>query len=127
MLFADLMDLVLPAACAGCAEPSRTALCGPAARRSTAPAGPHQTGSRSRPGLPPTYALAAYAGSLRRVILQYKEEHRHELTTGARRAPREGRDATARRVDAAGVLVPVPATAAAARRTPRRPHPDGSP
>ncbi|MFG2038406.1 ComF family protein [Dactylosporangium sp. NPDC048998] len=76
-----LIDLVLPATCAGCDEPSARALCGPC-RDALEAAIPQRTRPDPEPaGLPPTFALAAYAGSLRRAVVQYKEENRHELTS----------------------------------------------
>lgn len=67
-----LVDLVLPAACAGCTAPGpvlcpdcRAALAGPAA-----PAPPHPAPS----GLPPPFAVAGYAGVVRTLLLAYKEE-----------------------------------------------------
>ncbi|HTJ35632.1 MAG TPA: phosphoribosyltransferase family protein [Dactylosporangium sp.] len=113
-VFEGLVDLVLPATCAGCDEPSARALCA-ACRVALAEALPQRTRPDPEPvGLPPTYALAAYAGAMRRAIVQYKEENRHELTGAlggllarvVRRAAPGG----------AVVLVPVPATAAAVRR-----------
>ncbi|MGI5245323.1 ComF family protein [Dactylosporangium sp. CA-139066] len=109
-----LVDLVLPATCAGCDEPSVRALCEPC-RVALAEARPQRTRPDPEPaGLPPTYALAAYAGALRRAIVQYKEENRHELTG----ALGELLARVAARAVPAGpvVLVPVPATAAAIRR-----------
>lgn len=116
MLLTDLLDLVLPATCAGCDEPATGPLCAPC-RAALAAARPGRTRPVPEPpGLPPTFALAAYAGSLRRMIIQYKERNRHELT------PVLG--GLLGRVVAAAVppgggpltLVPVPATSAAARR-----------
>jgi predicted amidophosphoribosyltransferase len=116
MLLADLMDLVLPATCAGCEEPSSGALCGPC-REALHAARPQRTRPEPEPaGLPATYALAAYAGALRRAILQYKEENRHELTTvlGGLLAAVVRR--SLRGWSGPVLLVPVPATAAAARK-----------
>jgi predicted amidophosphoribosyltransferase len=109
-----LVDLVLPATCAGCDEPSARALCEPC-RAAMAQARPQPTRPDPEPaGLPPTYALAAYAGALQRVIVQYKEENRHELTgaLGGLLARVVARAVPAGPV----VLIPVPATAAAIRR-----------
>ncbi|MER7002416.1 phosphoribosyltransferase family protein [Dactylosporangium sp. NPDC000555] len=76
-----LIDLVLPATCAGCDEPSARVLCGPC-RDAFEAAIPQRTRPDPEPaGLPPTFALAVYAGSLRRAVVQYKEENRHELTS----------------------------------------------
>src|SRR5262249_51825902 len=78
--FAALVDLVLPAPCAGCATDG---VAGPlctecvAALASVQPqrvwAGPVTS------GLPRTYALAAYGGALRSALLHYKERGRHAL------------------------------------------------
>ncbi|WP_238015233.1 ComF family protein [Dactylosporangium sp. AC04546] len=80
MFLADLVDLVLPAVCAGCEEPARGALCGPC-RAALRAASPQRTRPDPEPqGMPVTYALAAYAGSVRGALLQYKEKGRRELT-----------------------------------------------
>jgi len=118
VFLADLVDLVLPAACAGCGEAQGTAgaLCRPC-RVALHGARPQRTRPDPEPpGLPATYALAAYAGALRGAIVQYKEENRHELipVLGGLLASVVHRSLGGR----AGpvLLVPVPATAAAARR-----------
>ncbi|MER7275539.1 phosphoribosyltransferase family protein [Dactylosporangium sp. NPDC000244] len=61
-----------------------------------------------------TFALAAYAGAVRRAIVQYKEKNRHELSgvLGAQL----GRVVDRAVAGGPVVLVPVPATAAAVRR-----------
>jgi predicted amidophosphoribosyltransferase len=81
-LAADLADLVLPGACAGCAAervPLRFGVCRECAAAlealtpfATAPVPPP-------PGLPPCTALGAYGGPLRGVLLAYKEKGRHRL------------------------------------------------
>ncbi|BCB85026.1 phosphoribosyltransferase family protein [Phytohabitans suffuscus] len=116
--WAGLVDLVLPAACAGCGAeriPLRYGVCAPCAAGleslrpgSTAP-------TPVPPGLPPCTALGVYDGVLRDVLLGYKERGRHGLAVplGALLA-----DVVAASVGGArgGVLlVPVPATAKAAR------------
>lgn len=115
-MLADLLDLVLPATCAGCDDPARGPLCEPC-RVALAAARPGRTRPVPEPpGLPPVYALAAYAGSVRRMLIQYKERNRHELTPvlGGLLA---GVVLTATAGSGGPVtLVPVPATAAAARR-----------
>ncbi|MET7393554.1 hypothetical protein ABZS66_08685 [Dactylosporangium sp. NPDC005572] len=79
MFLADLVDLVLPAACAGCEQPARGPLCGPC-RAAFHAAVPQRTRPDPEPpGMPPAYALAAYAGSMRAALLQYKEKGRREL------------------------------------------------
>ncbi|MEV0132877.1 hypothetical protein AB0H83_30990 [Dactylosporangium sp. NPDC050688] len=133
-MLADLLDLVLPATCAGCDEPARGPLCEPC-RVALAAAKPGRTRPVPEPpGLPPVYALAAYAGSVRRMLIQYKERNRHELTPalggllarvvltavtapGGTAAPgSSGAFQAAAGFGGAVTLVPVPATAAAARR-----------
>jgi predicted amidophosphoribosyltransferase len=114
---AALFDLVLPAACAGCGSPGSAAplctdcvaaLCGVTPQRVRPDPEP--------PGLPRTYALAAYGGALRSALLDYKEHGRHGLA-----APLGDRLAAVvlrglRGGSGPVLLVPVPATAAAARR-----------
>jgi predicted amidophosphoribosyltransferase len=110
-----LLDLVLPVDCPGCDEPgaART-LCGPCAA-ALASATPRRVRPEpAPPGLPRCVALAAYAGTLRGALLAYKERGRHALAR-----PLGERLADVVTV-AAGprspvLLVPVPATAAAAR------------
>jgi predicted amidophosphoribosyltransferase len=113
---AGLVDLVLPASCAGCdavgGPPGLCADCVAAlARAVPGRVRPHP----EPPGLPRCYALAAYDGALRAALLAYKEQGRRELAASLG-------DALAG-VVAAGLpgprpvlLVPVPATRAAARR-----------
>jgi predicted amidophosphoribosyltransferase len=116
VILTDLLDLVLPATCAGCDGPATGPLCEPC-RVALAGARPGRTRPVPEPpGLPPVFALAAYAGSVRRMLIQYKERNRHELTPvlGGLLA----RVVVAATPGLAGplTLVPVPATAAAARR-----------
>jgi predicted amidophosphoribosyltransferase len=115
---AGLVDLVLPAGCAGCGAervPLRYGVCAPCAEAlESLPPGP-TTPSPVPPGLPPCTALGAYDGVLRDVLLAYKERGRHGLAVplGALLA-----DVVADSVGGArgGVLlVPVPDTAKAAR------------
>ncbi|GID98186.1 ComF family protein [Amorphoplanes digitatis] len=116
-LGADLADLILPGACAGCGAervPLRLGVCAGCAAAlealtpfPTAPVPPP-------PGMPACTAVGAYEGALRGVLLAYKERGRHRLAgplgallavAVARAAPR-------------GVpvwLLPVPSTASAAR------------
>jgi predicted amidophosphoribosyltransferase len=112
-----LAELVLPAACAGCAAAigQREGLCADCAA-ALAAARPQRVRPQPEPaGLPRCVALAAYAGALREAILAYKERGRHTLAgpLGDRLA-----DVVATAVGAAPgpvLLVPVPATAAASR------------
>ncbi|WP_433224277.1 ComF family protein [Dactylosporangium sp. CS-047395] len=120
----SLLDLVLPATCAGCDEPAARALCDPclAALDRARPRATRPDPAPDR--MPPTYALAAYAGVLQRAVVQFKEENRHELAGAlggllGRVVDRAVAGAGAPAVAGAGapvVLVPVPSTAAAVRR-----------
>jgi predicted amidophosphoribosyltransferase len=112
-----LVDLVLPAECAGCAvsREHRGGLCSECAAALAAATPQRVQPEPAPPGLPRCTALAAYAGSLRGAILAYKERGRHTLAgpLGARLA-----DVTAAALGGRHgpvLLVPVPATAAAAR------------
>jgi predicted amidophosphoribosyltransferase len=117
MVLAELADLVLPGACAGCgAERVRLtygtcpACVGELESLRPRPARP----SPPPPGFPACVAVGPYAGPLRGALLAYKEKGRHRLARPlgtllagavATIAPR-GRPVT---------LIPVPSTAAARR------------
>ncbi len=119
---AGLLDLVLPADCAGCGGPAGwSGVCDGCLRALTgAPRAVRP--SPSPPGLPPCFAAAEYAGPVRGLILGYKERGRRALAGPLG-------DALARVVlaawpvrSAAGLdpmdplaLVPVPCTPAAIR------------
>jgi predicted amidophosphoribosyltransferase len=114
---AALVDLVLPAECAGCARGAdhRRGLCADC-DAALAAAQPRRVRPEPEPpGLPRCVALAAYAGSLRGAILAYKERGRHTL--GGPLGDRLADVVTAALGGAPGpvLVVPVPATAAAAR------------
>jgi predicted amidophosphoribosyltransferase len=116
--WAGLVDLVLPAGCAGCGAervPLRYGVCPPCAEALESLAPGPTAPTPTPPGLPPCTALGAYDGVLRDVLLGYKERGRHGLAVplGALLA-----DVVAASLGGApgGVLlVPVPATAKAAR------------
>ena len=112
-----LADLVVPADCAGCgaADRVRSPLC-PTCTSQLAPLRPAPTRpDPAPPGFPPCWALGPYADPLKALLLAYKERGRHALTGLLG-------DHLASVVAAAGpsvapvLLVPVPATAAAARQ-----------
>jgi len=112
---APVVDLVLPVRCAGCDRPAVGDLCDHCrsflAGLSPATVRPDP----APPGTPPCMAGAEYAGPLRALIVAYKERGRHRLATVLG-------ELLARVILAAEpaaermVLVPVPATATAARR-----------
>lgn len=121
-LLADLLDLTLPMTCAACAAPVTRAgpgalgcpVCPPCrAAVDGATAGPVRPVPPPA-GLPPCAAWAGYAGTLRDLVLAYKEREAWGLASllGAGLA-------AAVRVVSPGpgplILVPVPATAAAVR------------
>jgi predicted amidophosphoribosyltransferase len=114
-VLAALVDLVLPTTCGGCGV-AGTAWCD-GCDEQVASGGPVRVPpSPWLPDLPPVVAAGRYEGPLREAVNAYKEHGRHALAAvlGDRLAVavRAGVPASC-----AGVLlVPVPATAAAARR-----------
>src|SRR3954452_20014476 len=69
-----LLDLLLPVACAACGAPG-TAACPPCAATLDGPA--RLVWPRPTPvGMPPPFAVAAYAGAPRAFLLAYKEQGR---------------------------------------------------
>lgn len=70
----DLLDLLLGSTCVGCDRPGR-ALCPSCARSFDGPAFMAQP-DPAPPGLPPVWALAAYEGVVRSVLLAHKERGR---------------------------------------------------
>jgi predicted amidophosphoribosyltransferase len=121
-LGADLVDLVLPSACAGCGAervPLRFGACAACAAALEALT-PYETAPvPPPPGMPRCTAVGTYAGPLRGVLLAYKEKGRHRLAqplgsllaVAVARAVRRGGATPATPVR----LVPVPSTAAAVR------------
>jgi predicted amidophosphoribosyltransferase len=118
-VWADLADLVLPAECAGCAVAGATLRYGVcpgcvAALESLTPFPTRPT--PAPPGMPRCVALGGYDGVLREVLLGYKERGRHTLGRPLgvllARAVAEASGGSRTPV----LLLPVPATAAAARR-----------
>jgi len=121
-LGADLVDLVLPSACAGCAAervPLRFGACAGCAAALEALT-PYETAPEPPPpGLPRCTAVGPYAGPLRGVLLAYKEKGRHRLAqplgsllaVAVAEAARRGGATRATPVR----LIPVPSTAAAVR------------
>src|SRR3954465_14278839 len=81
-VLADLADLVLPAACAGCGAerlPLRYGVGGPCAFALEALPASRVAPSPPPPGFPPCVAVGAYERPLRGVLLAYKERGRHRL------------------------------------------------
>jgi predicted amidophosphoribosyltransferase len=117
-MLADLADLVLPGACAGCAAervPLRHGVCATCVTEleglrpyPTAPTPPP-------PGMPHCVAAGAYGGALRGVLLAYKEKGRHGLARplGALLATAIAEVSPDRGVPV--LVVPVPSTARARR------------
>ncbi|WP_330228838.1 ComF family protein [Nocardia sp. NBC_00508] len=106
-----LLDLVLPASCAGCGR----AGAGWCAKCDAALAGPPvRVWPRTDPGVP-CWALAPYAGPVRRAVLAAKERGRRDLAEplGAALAGGLAELRSARRPL---VLVPAPSRVVAARR-----------
>jgi len=111
LLLPDLLDLVLPQQCAGCAQPA--ALLCPACRTWLDGLQPARTEPDPfPPGLPRTCASGSYDGVLRALLLSHKERGRLALAR-----PLGALLAGAVSALGAGevVLVPVPSAAAAVR------------
>ena len=118
MVWAELSDLVLPAACAGCRSTGvrvRSGVCRPCADllQALRPAEVRPTPAPA--GMPPCVALGPYAGVLREAILSYKERGRHTL---GRPLGELLAVAVARAVGPSRsvLLIPVPSTARAVRQ-----------
>ena len=109
-----LLDLVLPVSCAGCGVPGRVA-CAPCAATLAGPA--RLVWPQPAPaGLPPPFAVAAYADVPRSVLLAYKEDSRVGLCSLLGRALARAVLATiGGGTTSPFTLVPVPSTAAARR------------
>lgn len=121
-LAADLADLVLPSACAGCGAervPLRFGACAGCVAALEALT-PYPTApTPPPPGMPACTAVGEYAGPLRGVLLAYKEKGRHRLARplGALLAVAVA-GAAARAGARPGAplrVLPVPSTASAAR------------
>jgi predicted amidophosphoribosyltransferase len=114
--WAALVDLVLPAGCAGCRAdrtPLRRGVCA-ACEAAVAALVPRPVRPvPAPPGLPPCAALGDYDGVLRELVLSYKERGRHGLAgpLGALLA-----EVVALHTASPVLLVPVPGTGQAARR-----------
>ena len=110
-----LLDLVLPVQCAGCGARGLVAcpVCLAALAGPARPAWPRP----SPPGLPPPFAVTAYAGPARSFLLAYKEEGvvglRKPLGAALGRALLLALSA---RANEPVLVVPVPSTVAARRR-----------
>ncbi|GAA4570670.1 ComF family protein [Planotetraspora kaengkrachanensis] len=116
-MLAALLDLILPARCAGCGAAGSMACRSCAAELVRAPAA--RPPSPAPPGLPECWSATGYDGAARRMVLAYKERGRTAL------APVLGASLAAVAVaalEAVGgrrvplVLVPVPSARAASRR-----------
>jgi predicted amidophosphoribosyltransferase len=112
-----VLDLLVPACCAGCEAP-RTHLC-PGCRALLSGAGARRVSpERPPPGLPEVHAATSYAGPVRQLILAHKERGALPLAgplgtalAGAVRSALPGAGAAGRPV----LLVPVPSTRASVR------------
>ncbi len=108
-LLPDLLDLVLPRDCAGCAAPGRT-VCGPC-RAGLIGAPFTHLPTPAPAGLPPVVAAAVYGGTVRTLLLAHKERGRTTLV-----GPLGALLAEAVAAHGPGVvLVPVPSSPAVVR------------
>jgi predicted amidophosphoribosyltransferase len=121
-----VLDLALPAECAGCGQQPGL-LCGgcaPALRGPARPAWPQP----SPPGLPPPWAVAGYDGAVRSALLAHKEQGRTALArplgaalAASVRAVLGQRAAVGPHRSGPVVLVPMPSRRAAVRERGRDP------
>jgi predicted amidophosphoribosyltransferase len=118
-----LTDLVLPADCAGCGTSAPGAKAGvcPDCMKELGRLMPYETAPTPIPeGLPICVALGPYDGVLRELVLAYKDRGRHRLAGPLAAQLARGVAACAVRLGSPPgspvVLIPVPSTAAAARR-----------
>ncbi|MEV4706593.1 phosphoribosyltransferase family protein [Actinoplanes sp. NPDC049316] len=119
---ADLADLVLPAACAGCGTervPLRFGICTACVAELENSHPYATTPDPPPPAMPPCTTLGPYAGALRGALLAYKERGRHRLA-GPLGGLLAGVVAEAAVRGGGGprvplVVVPVPSTVSAAR------------
>jgi predicted amidophosphoribosyltransferase len=114
-----LVDLVMPAHCAGCDAPATHGVCRDCEARLRELA-PYETVPTPAPlGLPPCLALGAYEGPLRQLVLAYKDDGRHRLARPLAVPLARGVAASVLRLGRPPrspiVVIPVPSTAAAAR------------
>src|SRR5687768_13175270 len=117
MVLAELADLVLPGACAGCgAERVRLTYGTCAACVAVLESLRPRAASPTPPpvGFPACVAVGAYTGPLRGALLAYKEKGRHRLA-GPLGTLLAGAVAAIAPPDRPVTLVPVPSTAAARR------------
>lgn len=115
-LGSDVLDLVLPKECVGCAAPART-VC-PDCRALLA-AGPFRhRPTPCPPGFPPSYAAAPYDGCARDVILAWKERGHRGAARDLGFVLAAAIDAGVRDRSAVGplIVVPIPASRRALRR-----------
>lgn len=111
---AGLVDLVLPTACVGCADPG-VALCPRCEPVLAGPAAPTRP-SPAPAGLPPTWAVASYDGAVRAAVLAYKEHGMLALSRPLGTAlARSARAASGGDRPAPLLIVPAPSRAAAVR------------
>ena len=117
-LWAGLTDLVLPTECAGCRITRarlRSGACETCAASLEALRPGRVRPTPAPPGFPPCVALGAYDGALREALLSYKERGRHGLAGPLGRLLAEVVAVAAGDPPCPVLLVPVPATAKAAR------------
>jgi predicted amidophosphoribosyltransferase len=108
-----LVDLALPLLCAGCGS-AGSQLCADCRVALAAPARPARP-DPAPPGLPRTWAVAAYDGPVRATLLAYKEDGRASLAAPLGTALARSLRAAAGGRPGPAVLVPAPSRRAAVR------------
>ena len=109
-----LLDLFFPAVCVGCGRTTD-----PLCHACSVPLGAAATLSLPQPcpaGLPPPYAVAPYAGSVRAAVVAYKDRDAVGLTAPLAAALRRSVDAATAGLGTPPLFVAVPSSRAASRR-----------
>lgn len=117
-LFAALLDLALPAECAGCGSPGLS-WCPACAAGLAAVLFPQPRRVRPDPCpavMPVTTAAGAYAGELRAIVTAYKDEGRRDLGVVLAPLLRASVDAACAAAPPTVLVVPVPSSRSATRQ-----------
>jgi predicted amidophosphoribosyltransferase len=113
-VLADLLDLVLPDRCPGCASPAHAPACAACLALLDAPARPAAPDPLP-PGLPVPWAVASYDGAVRALVVAHKEAGRLGLARWFGLALARSALAVAGAGPVPLRLIPVPSTKAARR------------
>jgi predicted amidophosphoribosyltransferase len=109
-----LLDLLCPTRCSACRAPGPL-VCDACTLALSAPAVPHVP-SPCPAGMPPTWVVAAYGGTVRALLLEFKERGAIGLAGPLGAALARPAAAAAAQHSGPVLIVPVPSAAAAVRR-----------